>query len=169
MEIYDPGMQRGVAASRSGKQNKSCDNTAHGDWQLRQQYNSGTPLRNYTIASIIELGSTPWYHTTIVHIRLSAIYARCERAKKSPEFQTMYALQLLFSPSPSLKQRYQKVASFKSTGSVHALAISIDGQVLAAGGTEGVKLWNLETRKELTSVTHLESRGITLLSMQKII
>ncbi|KAG1865293.1 hypothetical protein F4604DRAFT_1586174 [Suillus subluteus] len=61
-------------------------------------------------------------------------------------------------------------------GSIHALAISNDGQALACGGnltrtllceaanrragTEGVKLWDIKSRKELTCSTHHhESRG----------
>ncbi|KAI5985693.1 hypothetical protein EDC04DRAFT_2913642 [Pisolithus marmoratus] len=47
-----------------------------------------------------------------------------------------------------------------ATGSVHALAISIDGVILAAGGTHGIQLWNIQTRKETSITTHLESRGI---------
>ncbi|KAG1728480.1 WD40-repeat-containing domain protein [Suillus occidentalis] len=44
--------------------------------------------------------------------------------------------------------------------SVHALAISNDGQVLACGGTEGVKLWDINSRKELAcSSHHHESQG----------
>ncbi|KAG2740495.1 WD40 repeat-like protein, partial [Suillus brevipes Sb2] len=46
------------------------------------------------------------------------------------------------------------------SGSVHALAISNDGQVLACGGTEGVKLWDINSRKELACSSHRhESRG----------
>ncbi|KIK32041.1 hypothetical protein CY34DRAFT_62186, partial [Suillus luteus UH-Slu-Lm8-n1] len=46
------------------------------------------------------------------------------------------------------------------SGSIHALAISNDGQALACGaGTEGVKLWDIKSRKELTCSTHHESRG----------
>ncbi|KAG1775120.1 hypothetical protein EV702DRAFT_1047226 [Suillus placidus] len=61
-------------------------------------------------------------------------------------------------------------------GSIHALAISNDGQALACSGnltrtllceaanrragTEGVKLWDIKSRKELTCSTHHhESRG----------
>ncbi|KAI6017282.1 WD40-repeat-containing domain protein [Pisolithus microcarpus] len=63
----------------------------------------------------------------------------------------------LLSPT----QRYRKVLSFSLTaGSVHALAISIDGAILAAGGTHGIQLRNIETRKEISITTHLESRGI---------
>ncbi|KAI5997647.1 hypothetical protein F5J12DRAFT_785109 [Pisolithus orientalis] len=36
----------------------------------------------------------------------------------------------------------------------------MDKFLLLAVGTEGVKLWNLKTQKELTLVTHLESHGI---------
>ncbi|KAG1744733.1 WD40-repeat-containing domain protein [Suillus lakei] len=47
-----------------------------------------------------------------------------------------------------------------SSGSVHALAISNDGQVLACGGTEGVKLWDINSCKELAcSSHHHESQG----------
>ncbi|KAG1880913.1 hypothetical protein F4604DRAFT_1578642 [Suillus subluteus] len=62
------------------------------------------------------------------------------------------------------------------SGSIHALAISNDGQALACGGnltrtllceaanrragTKGVKLWDIKSRKELTCSTHHhESRG----------
>ncbi|KAI6169925.1 WD40-repeat-containing domain protein [Pisolithus thermaeus] len=63
----------------------------------------------------------------------------------------------LLSPT----QRYRRILSFSiMTGSVHALAISIDGAILAAGGTHGIQLWNIETRKEISITTHLESRGI---------
>ncbi|KAG2742395.1 hypothetical protein P692DRAFT_20709424, partial [Suillus brevipes Sb2] len=46
-------------------------------------------------------------------------------------------------------------------GSVHALAVSNDGQTLACGaGTEGIKVWDIKSRKELTGSTHnYESRG----------
>ncbi|KAG1721698.1 uncharacterized protein EDB91DRAFT_1256417 [Suillus paluster] len=45
-------------------------------------------------------------------------------------------------------------------GSIHALAISNDGHLLACGGTEGIKLWDITSRKELTSSSnHHESRG----------
>ncbi|KAI6139146.1 WD40-repeat-containing domain protein [Pisolithus thermaeus] len=58
-------------------------------------------------------------------------------------------------------QRYRRILSFSiTTGSVHALAISIDGAILAAGGTHGIQLWNIETRKEISIMTHLESCGI---------
>ncbi|KAG1885138.1 hypothetical protein F4604DRAFT_1573992 [Suillus subluteus] len=46
------------------------------------------------------------------------------------------------------------------SGSIHALAISNDGQALACGaGTEGIKLWDIKSQKELTCTTHHESRG----------
>ncbi|KAG2053385.1 hypothetical protein BDR06DRAFT_972395 [Suillus hirtellus] len=45
-------------------------------------------------------------------------------------------------------------------GSIHALAISNDGHLLACGGTEGIKIWDIKSRKELTSLSnHHESRG----------
>ncbi|KAG1818525.1 uncharacterized protein BJ212DRAFT_1298613 [Suillus subaureus] len=45
-------------------------------------------------------------------------------------------------------------------GSIHALAISNDGHLLACGGTEGIKIWDIKSRKELTSSSnHHESRG----------
>ncbi|KAI6010354.1 WD40-repeat-containing domain protein [Pisolithus marmoratus] len=57
--------------------------------------------------------------------------------------------------------RYKKLLSFSIvTGSVHALAISIDGIILAAGSTHGIQLWNIQTRKETSITTHLESCGI---------
>ncbi|KAI6011710.1 WD40-repeat-containing domain protein [Pisolithus microcarpus] len=63
----------------------------------------------------------------------------------------------LLSPT----QCYRKVLSFSLTaGSVHALAISIDGAFLATGSTHGIQLRNIETQKEISITTHLESRGI---------
>ncbi|KIJ65077.1 hypothetical protein HYDPIDRAFT_27805 [Hydnomerulius pinastri MD-312] len=56
-------------------------------------------------------------------------------------------------------QRYTNVASFTpNTPSVHALAISNDGDFLASGGKDGIKLWNIKSRKELTCSNH-ESYG----------
>ncbi|KAI6014356.1 hypothetical protein EDC04DRAFT_2609005 [Pisolithus marmoratus] len=46
------------------------------------------------------------------------------------------------------------------TGSVHVFAISIDGIILAAGGTHGIQLWNIQTHKKTSIMTHLESCGI---------
>ncbi|KAI6023380.1 hypothetical protein EDC04DRAFT_2606772 [Pisolithus marmoratus] len=63
----------------------------------------------------------------------------------------------LLSPT----QHYKKLLSFSIvTGSVHALAISIDGVILAAGSTHGIQLWNIQTRKETSITAHLESCGI---------
>jgi len=74
-------------------------------------------------------------------------------------------------------QRYKLLARLTAySGSVHALAISNDGHILAGGGkrvgtqpwtalnnqagTEGIKLWDIKSRKELTcSSHHHESRG----------
>ncbi|KAG2745111.1 hypothetical protein P692DRAFT_20742804 [Suillus brevipes Sb2] len=56
-------------------------------------------------------------------------------------------------------QRYKLTARLNAySGSVHALAISNDGHILAGGGTEGIKLWDVKSRKELTCLPH-ESRG----------
>ncbi|KAI5990351.1 WD40-repeat-containing domain protein [Pisolithus marmoratus] len=61
---------------------------------------------------------------------------------------------------PASTKRYRKMSAFAGIeGSVHALALSTDGQTLAAGGTQGVRLWNLKSRKELPRVTYLGSRG----------
>ncbi|KAF8451041.1 hypothetical protein L210DRAFT_961584 [Boletus edulis BED1] len=53
----------------------------------------------------------------------------------------------IFSPSlfSGSMQRYRKVAAFSAAGSIHAIAISLDGQL---------------TSNEVTAMTHLESRGI---------
>ncbi|KAG2106904.1 WD40-repeat-containing domain protein [Suillus cothurnatus] len=58
-------------------------------------------------------------------------------------------------------QRYKLLTRLTApSGSVHALAISNDGQLLACGGTEGVKLWDINSQKELAcSSHHHESRG----------
>ena len=74
-------------------------------------------------------------------------------------------------------QRYKLLAHLTAySGSLHALAISNDGHILAGGGkrvgtqpwtalitkpgTEGIKLWDIKSRKELTSSSHHhESRG----------
>ncbi|KAG1719469.1 WD40-repeat-containing domain protein [Suillus lakei] len=58
-------------------------------------------------------------------------------------------------------QRYKLLTCLSvPSGSVHALAISNDGQVLACGGTEGVKLWDINSHKELACSSHRhESRG----------
>ncbi|KAG1750309.1 WD40-repeat-containing domain protein [Suillus occidentalis] len=58
-------------------------------------------------------------------------------------------------------QRYKLLARLTSySGTVHALAISNNGHLLACGGTEGIKLWDIKSRKELTSSSHHhESRG----------
>ncbi|KAI6031055.1 WD40-repeat-containing domain protein [Pisolithus microcarpus] len=58
-------------------------------------------------------------------------------------------------------KRYRRISTFTGTeGSIHALALSTDGQILAAGGTQGVRLWNLKSRKEFPRVvTYLDSRG----------
>ncbi|KAG0699826.1 WD40-repeat-containing domain protein [Suillus ampliporus] len=57
--------------------------------------------------------------------------------------------------------RYKLLARLTAyNGSIHALAISNDGHLLACGGTEGIKLWDITSRKELTSSSnHHESRG----------
>ncbi|KIK33158.1 hypothetical protein CY34DRAFT_18550 [Suillus luteus UH-Slu-Lm8-n1] len=58
-------------------------------------------------------------------------------------------------------QRYKLLARLTSYScTVHALAISNNGHLLACGGTEGIKLWDIKSRKELTSSSHHhESRG----------
>ncbi|KAG1901560.1 WD40-repeat-containing domain protein [Suillus fuscotomentosus] len=58
-------------------------------------------------------------------------------------------------------QHFQHRACLSTYGSsIHALAISNDGQALACGGTEGVKLWDTRSRKELTcSPLNCELRG----------
>ncbi|KIJ59117.1 hypothetical protein HYDPIDRAFT_33513 [Hydnomerulius pinastri MD-312] len=59
------------------------------------------------------------------------------------------ALKSLFARQP--QYRYMKVASFTpNVSSIHAVAISNDGQVLACGGAEGVKLWDIKSRKEIS-------------------
>ncbi|KIJ68874.1 hypothetical protein HYDPIDRAFT_25126 [Hydnomerulius pinastri MD-312] len=59
-------------------------------------------------------------------------------------------LSTLKSVFTKLSQWYTKVACFTvNTGTLHALAISNDGQILATGGAEGVKLWNIQSRKEV--------------------
>ncbi|KAG1840233.1 hypothetical protein F4604DRAFT_1940197 [Suillus subluteus] len=57
--------------------------------------------------------------------------------------------------------RYKLLARLTAyNGSIHALAMSNDGHLLACGGTEGIKLWDIKSRKELTSLSnHHESRG----------
>ncbi|KAG1901222.1 WD40-repeat-containing domain protein [Suillus fuscotomentosus] len=59
---------------------------------------------------------------------------------------------LLFNKSAQ-PQRYKLLACLTDyNGSIHALAISNDGHLLACGaGTEGIKLWDIKSRKELTS------------------
>ncbi|KAG6375696.1 WD40-repeat-containing domain protein [Boletus reticuloceps] len=48
------------------------------------------------------------------------------------------------------RRSYAKTASFTAqVGAIYTLAISQDGQILASGGSGGVKLWNLRTRKEI--------------------
>ncbi|KAG1810517.1 WD40-repeat-containing domain protein [Suillus variegatus] len=64
-----------------------------------------------------------------------------------------------FFKEPAHPQRYKLLARLNThSGSVHALAISNDGHILAGGGTEGIKLWDVKSRKELTCSPH-ESRG----------
>ncbi|KAG2108100.1 WD40-repeat-containing domain protein [Suillus cothurnatus] len=63
----------------------------------------------------------------------------------------------LFRKSTQRFQHQARLATY--SGSVHALAISNDGQALACGGTEGIKVWDIKSRKELTCSTHNESRG----------
>ncbi|KAG1849452.1 hypothetical protein DFJ58DRAFT_729532 [Suillus subalutaceus] len=46
------------------------------------------------------------------------------------------------------------------SGSIHALAISNDGRILAGGGTKGMKLWDINSRKELPCSSHHEYRGM---------
>ncbi|KAG1800471.1 uncharacterized protein HD556DRAFT_1230698 [Suillus plorans] len=80
----------------------------------------------------------------------------------------------LFTKSKRHFQHQTRISTYG--GSIHALAISNDGQALACGGnlthillcegadrqagTEGVKVWDIKSRKELTCSTHHhESRG----------
>ncbi|KAG2121579.1 WD40-repeat-containing domain protein [Suillus cothurnatus] len=64
-----------------------------------------------------------------------------------------------FFNKPAQPERYKLVASLNAySGSVHALAISNDGHILAGGGTEGIKFWDVQSRKELTCSPH-ECRG----------
>ncbi|KAG2141208.1 uncharacterized protein EDB93DRAFT_1252667 [Suillus bovinus] len=57
-------------------------------------------------------------------------------------------------------QCYKPLARLTTySGSIHALAISNDGCILAGGGTKGMKLWDINSRKELACVSHHESRG----------
>ncbi|KAI6029985.1 hypothetical protein EDC04DRAFT_2605598 [Pisolithus marmoratus] len=61
---------------------------------------------------------------------------------------------------PASTKHYRKMSAFAGIkGSVHALALSTDRQTLAAGGTQGVRLWNLKSHKELPRVTYLGSRS----------
>ncbi|KIJ64130.1 hypothetical protein HYDPIDRAFT_29014 [Hydnomerulius pinastri MD-312] len=49
---------------------------------------------------------------------------------------------------------YAKVARLTpNVSTVHALAISNDGEILASGGADGVKLWNITSHKEIPSNT----------------
>jgi len=76
----------------------------------------------------------------------------------------------LFRKSTQRFQHQARLATY--SGSVHALTISNDGQALACSsnvliigmltkstGTEGIKVWDIKSRKELTCSTHNESRG----------
>ncbi|KAI5995113.1 WD40-repeat-containing domain protein [Pisolithus albus] len=58
-------------------------------------------------------------------------------------------------------KRYRRISTFTGIeGSIHTLALSTDGQILAAGGTQGVRFWNLKSRKEFPRVaTYLDSHG----------
>ncbi|KAG2365223.1 WD40-repeat-containing domain protein [Suillus spraguei] len=57
--------------------------------------------------------------------------------------------------------RYKLLACLTAyNGSIHALAISNDGHLLACSGTKGIKIWDIKSQKELTSSSnHHESRG----------
>ncbi|KAG2342305.1 WD40 repeat-like protein [Suillus weaverae] len=72
----------------------------------------------------------------------------------------MSFLPTFFNKSVQL-QRYKLLTRLTTySGSVYALAISNDGNLLACGGTEGIKIWDIKSRKELTSSSHHhESRG----------
>ncbi|KAG1728489.1 uncharacterized protein EDB91DRAFT_1253420 [Suillus paluster] len=64
----------------------------------------------------------------------------------------------LFVKSKQHFQHQMRLSTYG--GSIHALAISNDGQALACSGTEGIKLWDIKSRKELTcSIHHHESQG----------
>lgn len=80
----------------------------------------------------------------------------------------------LFTKSKRHFQHQTRISTYG--GSIHALAISNDAQALACGGnlthtllregadrqagTEGVKIWDIKSRKELTCLTHhSESQG----------
>ncbi|KAG2738851.1 hypothetical protein P692DRAFT_201873648 [Suillus brevipes Sb2] len=65
-----------------------------------------------------------------------------------------------FFKQSTQSQRYKQLARLTTySGTVHALAISNDGRILAGGGTTGIKLWDINSRKELLSSSHHESRG----------
>ncbi|KAG2053520.1 hypothetical protein BDR06DRAFT_1008660 [Suillus hirtellus] len=72
----------------------------------------------------------------------------------------MSFLPTFFNKSAQL-QHYKLLTHLTTySGSVYALAISNDGNLLACGGTEGIKIWDIKSRKELTSSSHHhESRG----------
>ncbi|KAG1721364.1 uncharacterized protein EDB91DRAFT_1256544 [Suillus paluster] len=64
----------------------------------------------------------------------------------------------LFVKSKQHFQHQMRLSTYG--GSIHVLAISNDGQALACGGTKGIKLWDIKSRKELTClIHHHESQG----------
>ncbi|KAI6140046.1 hypothetical protein EDD17DRAFT_1499896 [Pisolithus thermaeus] len=59
----------------------------------------------------------------------------------------------------SSTKRYRKTASFSSVG-CFALALSHNGENLAVGGAQGIKLLNILTQRELTVLSHVDSCGV---------
>ncbi|KAG2336321.1 WD40 repeat-like protein [Suillus weaverae] len=66
----------------------------------------------------------------------------------------MSFLPTFFNKSAQL-QHYKLLTHLTTySGSVYALAISNNGNLLACGGTEGIKIWDIKSWKELTSSSH---------------
>ncbi|KAI6094115.1 WD40-repeat-containing domain protein [Pisolithus croceorrhizus] len=71
----------------------------------------------------------------------------------------------IFMRSP---QHYRNVASFTTcAASVHALALSNDGNILASRGTDGIKLWNIKSCRELTCANHKSYGAISCVTWIK--
>ncbi|KAG2335992.1 WD40 repeat-like protein [Suillus weaverae] len=75
----------------------------------------------------------------------------------------MSFLPTFFNKSAQL-QHYKLLTCLTTySGSVYALAISNDGNLLACGGTKGIKIWDIKSWKELTSSSHHhESQGTSV-------
>lgn len=71
--------------------------------------------------------------------------------------RTMFPFSLPWFSSST--KRYRKTASFSSAG-CFSLALSHNGENLAVGGAQGIKLLNILTQKELTVPSHVDSRGV---------